>query len=229
MSADSLEDPVKFDDYDWHAGSLPDELPFEQGFVHIGVYLAWLLERGLLAVNDEILSYPPIASTLKAVQRREVTGSALNDVLDGKLMSDLMTAEGDAFTRYYYERYLGDYSVVMTRLYPTEYHAADSWDTYDRMRAVINAVYDAWIAAGRPPPMTASRSRPAGSIPKGALSRWAATIPEAALLMTLLGGIIGGVALTAIRPSYVPGWIPLAVGFVISTASFALLWLRSPD
>jgi hypothetical protein len=229
MTTDLLEEAVKFDDYDWHAGSLPDDLPFEQGFVHIGVYLAWLLERDLLAVHDELLSYPPTALALKAVQRRELTGSVLNDHVDGKLMSDLMTTEGDAFTRYYYDRYLGDYAAVMTRLYPTEYHAADSWDTYDRMRPVIDSAYDAWIAAGRPPAGTTPRWRRAGPIHETALSRWARSIPETALLTSLLVGIIGGVAMVAIRPSSVPAWISLAVGFAISTLSFALLWLRSPD
>jgi len=38
----------KYDDASWHAGGdFPSDLPYSQGGVHMAIFLAWLIRRGL--------------------------------------------------------------------------------------------------------------------------------------------------------------------------------------
>src|SRR3954464_6387236 len=96
----------------WHyGGNYPPELPPENGGTHIGMYLAWIILRGL--GSKELIQLA--SDTYNWVRNREVTGRDLIFTkLDEKFFDHLLSDEGKAFTRSYYETngYANDYDRV---------------------------------------------------------------------------------------------------------------------
>src|SRR5687768_4980779 len=92
---------ANIDRADWHyGGQYPKDLPTENGGTHIGVYLAWVLNRDL--GSEELKEY--VAPQLSAFRQREITGrDLLFTELDEKFFSSLLSDEGRAFTAEYYE------------------------------------------------------------------------------------------------------------------------------
>jgi hypothetical protein len=92
-----MQDNYVFDKAKYHFESVQGEgLPLEQAYVHTGLYFGWLLERGL--VNEE--EFP--AEVFADFKARRITGPQIYKRDDGALMSELLTSEGDAFSRHYF-------------------------------------------------------------------------------------------------------------------------------
>jgi hypothetical protein len=124
---------TNIDRADWHyGGQYPEELPPENGGTHIGMYLTWVLSRGL--GSDELETH--VGARLPALRRREITGrDLLFKELDEKFFASLLSEEGQAFTADYYEsdRYVEDYADVLATELESVYHVKDSWENYDRI------------------------------------------------------------------------------------------------
>lgn len=136
---------MAFDKLDYHVqGALSAGQPEEHAFTHIGLYLAWLIRHDLH--HPEFIREDWAA----AVKAGEMTGSDLADAIDGKLVSDVMTPEGAAFTAAYYDTYLDDYAEVFAS--EDDYSVPDHLDSYERIAPLIDRRQADWIAAGRPQP-----------------------------------------------------------------------------
>ncbi|MDQ3690784.1 MAG: hypothetical protein M3406_12280 [Chloroflexota bacterium] len=132
-----------FDKSDYHVhGAVQAGQPEDRAFTHIGLYLAWLIRHDLYNPN---CIRPDWAAAVKA---GEMTGSDLADVIDGKLVSDLMTREGAAFTAAHYGDYLDDYATVFAS--EPDYSVPDDPGAYARIVPAIDRRYKAWVAGGRP-------------------------------------------------------------------------------
>jgi hypothetical protein len=95
-------DPVKIDDWDYHETAAEEAgYPAEHGFTHIGLFLAWLIRHDLFA-DDYVVA----AGRVEKVRDGEWAGSGLRDDVDGKLINDMLTAEGAAFSTARYGAYL---------------------------------------------------------------------------------------------------------------------------
>ncbi len=138
--------PQKFDDIDWHEGAA-DAIgqPREHAFTHIGLFLTWLIRHDL----HDPTSLPP--DHVRAVQAGEMTGSDLADVVDGKLVSDMMTSEGAAFAAARYERYMDGYSKELAGS-GGDYRLPEDDQLYGRIGPIIDRLYAEWVAGGRPSP-----------------------------------------------------------------------------
>lgn len=92
---------ANIDHADWHyGGNYPAGLPPENAGTHIGIYLAWIINRELGSKALVKLG----AETYQKLLRREATGrDLLLTELDEKFFSRLLNSEGGAFTRDYYE------------------------------------------------------------------------------------------------------------------------------
>lgn len=154
---------TKYDDVDWHFDSASEAGHEENAFAHIGLYLGWLIRRDLhnpeMFTDDEVVG----------VKAGSNSGSDLADNADGKLVSALMTSDGDAFSAWYYDRYLSDFEEAFGGA--DDYSIADD----DANRATIENVLDRrleeWNTGCRPKP------EPAASPPEMPdLSRVAITI-----------------------------------------------------
>ena len=129
---------------DWHyGGNYPKDLPPENGGTHIGMYLAWIVHRGL--GSDELAEMG--GDTYQLVLERVVTGrDLLFRELDEKFFDRLLNEEGRKFTAAYYETndYVNDYDRVLGSNFASLYEVEDSWVNYDKIARVIDERFAEW-------------------------------------------------------------------------------------
>lgn len=143
--------PRIYDDAAWHRGEdWPQELPAEASATHSGLYLAWALFAGL--GGDPHVGDSP--EELKALLARRLTpGAYLITVCDGRLTSEDLSAEGNDFTKAYFDSdgaaFFTDYREYLAKGLPSEYHVADSWSSFDKLAPVLDRRLANW-RRGRP-------------------------------------------------------------------------------
>ena len=148
-----LEAPVviEYDRWKWHTeGDFPKDQAAEQGYVHIGMFLAWLIRGNML--DPEWIARSGVGRAVAGVTEGSETATALRDTTDGALTSDMLSAEGLAFTSAYYAPEYGysrDWRGVFGHR-ADSYDVPDAWETYDRIAPLIDRRHDEWIAAGEP-------------------------------------------------------------------------------
>lgn len=92
---------IEYDRWKWHTeGDYPKDQASEQGYVHIGMFLAWLIRRNML--DPEWIARSGVGRAVVGVTEGSETATALRDMTDGALTSDMLAAEGLAFTSAYY-------------------------------------------------------------------------------------------------------------------------------
>jgi hypothetical protein len=123
-------------------GQFPSILPIEQAYIHIGMFLGWVLENSLYS---EIFEDEEAHQVLR-FKNREITCSILSAIWDGYLGDDLFNEEGNEFSVYYYQSglYRKDYMAVLANNLPSMYHVEDSWENYEKMSAKITERYNEW-------------------------------------------------------------------------------------
>ncbi len=146
-----LGDPLPvttFDAFDWHLDAAVGRgRPPEQAFTHIGLFVAWLIRHDL---HDPV-ALP--ADVVAAVVSGERPGSDLRDAVNDALISDVMSAEGEAFTTWYYPSYLDDYAVAFAD--SADYGVVDGPAAYSRIAPTIDRRFVEWGAASDAPPPVA--------------------------------------------------------------------------
>lgn len=140
-----MKGPHVYDKAKYHYdGDYPDELPIEQAFVHTGMFLGWLIDRGLY--SDEY--WQDMQGYIASFKSREMTGARVYEVCDGALVDDMLSDEGNAFARAYFDfdegAYINDYEQLLAEDLPTTYHVEDSWDNYEKLKEVIDRRYEEW-------------------------------------------------------------------------------------
>jgi hypothetical protein len=132
----------KFDDSDWHEDALSDEADPIGAFTHIGLYLEWIVRHGLHRLG--LLEPGDVEDILSGA----MSAVDLANLVDGKLVSDLLSQEGYGFTAWYYWTYLSD----LDGLFDGPYRISFDDTSYGLIREVIDRRYAEWIDADRPPP-----------------------------------------------------------------------------
>lgn len=132
----------KLDDVSWHlgGGEFPADIPEENSATHIGLFVAWAINKGLWRALPGI----DWSTHAEMVRNRTITGR--NFVLtqcDGKLLSEMLNDEGASFAQTYYPHtYLGDFRRTLASSLASDYLVQDTWDNYDRMAAVIDSRFE---------------------------------------------------------------------------------------
>jgi hypothetical protein len=137
---------MKYDDATWHSGgTFPDDLPAEAGATHTGMFVAWALLSGLSG-DIHIVDFPDDVPSLR--DRSITPGAFFLASCDGKLTSEDLNDEGNAFAASYFglEKggYLADYEAALGRNLPTLYHVSDTWENYDRISPILDNRLMAW-------------------------------------------------------------------------------------
>lgn len=142
---------MEYDLWRWHTeGAFPKDQPPEQGYVHIGMFLVWLIDADML--DHEWAAGIAVSSPIESIRERKGSACALRDVTEGRLAGDMLGTEGQAFAGAYYAPeygYVRDWNRVFGRA-AAHYAVPGDWGTYDRIGPVIERRYHEWIAAGRP-------------------------------------------------------------------------------
>jgi hypothetical protein len=144
------EPKMKYDDASWHSGGdFPKDLPEEAAATHTGMFVAWALLSGLggeIHVEDG-------PGELEALTSRDVTpGAFFMSMCDGKFTDEDLNDEGNAFARDYFVfdtgKYLQDYEKTVGSNLASLYHVADTWETFDRLKPVLDERFREWKASG---------------------------------------------------------------------------------
>jgi len=137
---------------DWHyGGSYPPSLPRENGGTHIGMYLAWIVERGLASARF----VKEAGASIEMLRERQITGRhLLFTEFDETFFDTLLTKIGKDFTRDYYatHAYFVDYASALADGLPSTYHVDDSWENYEKIRRVIDERFADWQRGVKPAP-----------------------------------------------------------------------------
>lgn len=137
---------MKYDDASWHSGGdFPKDLPSEAGATHTGIFLAWALLSGLAGELHE----SELVEELEELRRREITpGAFFLRTCDGKLTDEDLSTEGNEFAQDYFDfesgQYLEDYDRVLSSGLPSQYHVPDSWESFDRIRPILDDRLSQW-------------------------------------------------------------------------------------
>ncbi|HEX7591261.1 MAG TPA: hypothetical protein VF375_04860 [Candidatus Limnocylindrales bacterium] len=142
---------LEYDAWRWHTeGNFPkDQLP-EQGYVHIGVFVAWLASHDML--DPDWVARSGVEKAVASMRDRRENVCALRDMTDGRFSSDMLTTEGQGFTGAYYAPeygYVRDWRKVFGKG-ADRYKVPDDWQTYDRIEPLVELRYHEWMDAGRP-------------------------------------------------------------------------------
>jgi len=142
---------LEYDLWRWHTeGKFPADQPPEQGYVHIGMFLVWLVDAGML--DRQWAAAPDVSAAIESIRTRTGSPSALRDITEGRLAADMLDAEGQAFAGAYYAPeygYVRDWNRVFGRA-AAHYAVPGDWESYDRIGPVIERRYHEWVRAGRP-------------------------------------------------------------------------------
>ena len=123
-------------------GNFPDHLPIEQAYVHIGMYLGWIIDSDLYSEHFE----EEADIQIFRFKRREISCTILSEIWDGYLGHELFNREGNMFTYYYYGGglYHNDYENTLVKKLPSIYHVKDTWENYNAMKGAIDIRFNDW-------------------------------------------------------------------------------------
>ncbi|MGB3587580.1 MAG: hypothetical protein WBA23_13620 [Tunicatimonas sp.] len=123
-------------------GNFPGDLPIEQAYVHIGMYLGWIIDNDLYSEYFE----EEADTQIFRFKKREISCTILSEIWDGYLGHELFSEEGNLFTFYYYGGglYRKDYEDLLSGNLPSLYHVKDSWDNYSKISQNISVRNRDW-------------------------------------------------------------------------------------
>lgn len=123
-------------------GNFPKQLPIEQAYVHIGMYLGWVIEQELYSPYFE----DEAETQIFRFKNRQISCTILSEIWDGYLGYELFSEQGNLFTFYYYGGglYHKDYQTLLAPDLPSIYHVTDDWACYDKMAEQISKRFDEW-------------------------------------------------------------------------------------
>jgi hypothetical protein len=136
-----MEKLIIYDKPKYHyEGDFPGSLDQVQAYVHIGMFLGWLCDMGLLSEIFCDDFRPEINQYLK----REITGAKLLRLVGGSLVSDMLSDVGNHFTEKYYAscHYIDDYIDTLAASLPSMYHVQDTWENYAKLRERLSQRYE---------------------------------------------------------------------------------------
>ena len=124
-------------------GDFPASLPIEKAYLHIGIYMGWVIENGLYSEYFE----DEASSEIYRFSRREIGCIILAEIWDGALSHELFNDKTNLFTFYYYAGgiFKKDYTEVLVTSNKTIYHVDDSWENFDKISQRISERYEEWI------------------------------------------------------------------------------------
>ncbi len=144
MAADNAaSDDLIYDRAKHHfMGKFPNVLPIDQAYVHIGMFLGWVLENSLYSelFEDEA------GHQIIRFKEREITAAILSAMWDGYLGEDLLNEDGNEFSKEYYQTgiYKKDYEELLTSGLASFYHVEDTWENFEKISQRIDQRYQEW-------------------------------------------------------------------------------------
>lgn len=117
-------------------------MPLEQAYLHIGIFLGWVIERKLYSEFFEEEG----ETAIFRFKNKAISCIILGELWDGVVSYDQLNEEGAAFAKYYYAsgKYIEDYKTTLAEGLISMYYVEDSMENYNTMKKVINKRFSAW-------------------------------------------------------------------------------------
>jgi predicted DNA-binding WGR domain protein len=148
LTQNSVEKNITFDKAKWHINEeFPEELDSFQSYVHTGMYICWLIEKGLTKHENP---YDDKESLERLKVRVNSPANYYFEQMDGVFDCEGLTVQAKEFTKTYFDfekgNYLNDYIKTLdpTDELPTLFHIKDSWQNYDKLKQTLNQEYNNW-------------------------------------------------------------------------------------
>lgn len=123
-------------------GDFPASLPIEKAYLHIGLYMGWVIDKGLYSEYFE----DEASTEIYRFSRREIGCIILAEIWNGALSHELFNDETNLFTFYYYAGgiFKKDYTDVLVKSHKTIYHVEDNWENFDKISQRMTERFEEW-------------------------------------------------------------------------------------
>ncbi|MFJ7736466.1 hypothetical protein ACIQ2D_08980 [Lysinibacillus sp. NPDC097287] len=133
-----MSDIVVYDKAKYHyQGEFPNDISYDQAFVHTGMFLGWIIDNNLF--SEEFKEETQIE--INKFRQRDISGTQIYKIWDGVLVDDMLNDEGNKFAKFYFDfetgLYLKDYEEIFQNI-DTLYHVNDNWENYFKIKEVID-------------------------------------------------------------------------------------------
>ncbi len=138
-------DTTVYDDARFHEPTVRKlSLPKQQASLHTAFYLAWLIENNLCSEGfkedseDMLVDYRNDSKTIVDIYK----------CWNRRLTDDMLSFEGNQFTMAYFDfnkgLYLNDYTEILKKNLPSEFHVTYSRDNQQLINQRISERFKAW-------------------------------------------------------------------------------------
>lgn len=140
-----IKHPFVYDKAKYHydADDFPSEFPVTQAYVHTGLFVGWLAEKGFLDDSD-----PSISQFIEQFKKRQITGPQLYGKLGECLIDYMVTETGNLFAQAYFDfskgMFIPDYRELLVRDLGSDYAVADTWQNYEIIKQRFDERFKSW-------------------------------------------------------------------------------------
>ena len=139
----NTSNPIVHDKAKYHSESVENlGLPEEHAYNHTTFFISWLVKNRLM--SDDFEKDGPVDE----YRLGKITINKLYEWWDCCLISDMLSAEGNAFAQAYFDfekgTYLKDYSKYLQKSSPSEFHVPYTADNETAIHSVIDIRYKEW-------------------------------------------------------------------------------------
>ncbi|MTV39875.1 DUF7832 domain-containing protein [Duganella radicis] len=146
-----MNDPHVYDKAKYHYATIEElGLPEEHASNHTVPMLRWLIEKDLMS---EFF----VSECSDELARFRAGDLSIHDIYgwwDHRLISDMLTDQGNAFALHYFDfakgTYLKDYCSTLQGSLPSEFHISYSDENYLKLKPLIDAAFLRWSAPAKP-------------------------------------------------------------------------------
>lgn len=123
-------------------GNFRGLMPIEQAYLHIGIFLGWVIESELYSSFFEEEG----ETAIFRFESRAITCIILGELWEGIISYDLLNKEAQAFAKDYYVsgKYLEDYKEALAQELKTIYQVEDTEENYQVMYHLLNRRFEEW-------------------------------------------------------------------------------------
>jgi hypothetical protein len=134
-----------YDDAHWHSGGdFPADLPPENGATHIGMFLAWAIEKGLASR----MHYDRRSPHVRRLQARTITPRQyFLKRCYSKLREEDFNERGNRFAAAKYDDFLRDVESYFDD-HESLYHVGDTWENFDLYKEELDDMLESWEGGG---------------------------------------------------------------------------------
>ncbi|HXC01629.1 MAG TPA: hypothetical protein VNU49_03185 [Opitutaceae bacterium] len=140
-----MTSPHVYDKAKYHYETIEQhDLSEEHAANHTVVFLRWLIDRRMMSEFFE----KEAVEILRKFRAGQATIHQVYEWWDCCLIDDMLSEEGNAFAKHYFDfehgRYIHDYIATLKHGLPTEFHIDYSEGNYQTMKKVIDRRYEEW-------------------------------------------------------------------------------------